>query len=144
MQSKLFTLLISLTLLLGFGATTLSAQGQKQSGGKPFLIQGKLPHLTMMVKVLWDDEDVALTDAQKKKLLQIRQDTKSGVKALAKQIKPLEAKIVKSSFDGANPASLQTDVEKLAALRAKATMIHLQCIYKTRAVLTQDQLDMVE
>jgi hypothetical protein len=144
MQKKFFTLLMSLSLVLGLSAPTLNAQGQKKAQSKPFLIQGKLPHLSRMVKVLWDDKDVALTDAQKEKLLKIRKETKTRAKALAKQINPLEAKIVKKSNEGATPESLKADVEKLASLRAKATMIHLHCIYNTRAVLSQDQLDIIE
>jgi len=143
-MKKLLTMLTAITLITGFSASTLSASAPKQAKGKPFLIQGKLPHLTMMVKVLWDDEDLALTKEQKTKLLQIRKDTMSGAKGLAKQINPLEAKIVKKSFEGATPASLQADVEKLANLRAKATMIHLECIYNTRAVLTKEQLYILE
>lgn len=141
-MKKLFTLLATITLVAGLSTTALSANTKAK--GKPFLIQGKLPHLTMMVKVLWDDADLALSDAQKKKLLQVKKETMSGAKSLAKQINPLEAKIVQASFDGATPASLQADVRKLANLRAEATMIHLKCIYNTRAILTQDQLDLVE
>ena len=143
-MKTLLTILTAVTLLTGFSASTLSAQTPKKAKGKPFLIQGKLPHLTMMVKILWDDEDLALTDTQKEKLLLVRKDTMRGAKGLAKQIHPLEASIVKASFDGATPESLKADVEKLAALRAEATIIHLQCIYNTRAILSKEQLYILE
>jgi len=56
----------------------------------------------------------------------------------------LRSKIVTASNLGANPASLKKDVYKLANLRAQATMLHLKCIYNTREILTQDQLDILE
>jgi hypothetical protein len=144
MKTKLTALLGTLIFVSSIGSTSLLAQGQKKVQAKPFLIQGKLPHLTMMVKVFWDDEDVAFTESQKEKLLLIRQETMSGAKALGKQINPLEASIVKRTLAGEKPESLKADVEKLASLRAKATIIHIECIYKTRAVLTQDQHDIIE
>ena len=57
------------------GSTTLLNAKQGKQNAKPFLIQGKLPHLTMMVKILWNDEDLALTTTQKEKLLVIRKHT---------------------------------------------------------------------
>jgi len=142
MKKTLLTLLTVTALTLSMGATALNAaQGNKP---KPFLIQGKLPHLTMMVKILWDDEDLALTKEQQSKLLLVRKETMSGAKALGKQILPLEEEIVKASQDRATPASLKAKVEKLAALRAEATMIHLNCIYKTREILTDEQIYVIE
>jgi len=137
------SILLGSLLLLGSTAT-LSANSTKKAQTKPFLIQGKLPHLTMMVKMMWDDQDLALTKSQKKKLLKIRKETISGAKKLNQEIMTLENKIVQASNSGANPASLKKDVFKLANLRAQATMLHLECIYNTRKVLTQDQLDILE
>ena len=137
------SILLGSLLLLGSTAT-LSANSTKKAQSKPFLIQGKLPHLTMMVKMMWEDKDLALTPAQKQKLLKIRRDTISGAQKLNQEIMALEDKIVKASNDGVNPESLKKDVFKLADLRAEATMLHLNCIYKTRKILTQDQLDILE
>jgi len=131
-------------LLLTASSTTLSANTPKKAQSKPFLIQGKLPHLTMMVKMMWDDQDLALTPEQKQKLLKIRKETIRGAQKLNKEIMALESKIVTASNTGANPASLKKDVYKLANLRAQATMLHLKCIYNTRKILTQDQLDILE
>ncbi len=118
--------------------------GANAKPSKPFLIQGKLPHLTMDVKTLWDDEEFALTNKQKERLLAIRKETISQAKALNKKIMALENKIVKASFDGVEPSELKDDVYKLAKLRAKATMVHLNCLYNTRKVLTKKQLSLVE
>ncbi len=145
MKNKLLTLLSVTLLITSVGVTTLQAQSNtQQKKQKPFLIQGKLPHLTMMVKILWNDEDLALTTAQKQQLLQIRQETMTQVKALARQIFKLENQIVEASNHGAKPENVKDDVFKLAELRAQATMVHLECIYKTRKVLTKDQLYILE
>jgi hypothetical protein len=141
MKKKILTLLSITLLLTSFGTTTLNAAG-KQS--KPFLILGKLPHLTGMVKILWDDEDLALSKEQKTKLIEVRKYTMTNAKALGKEINALEAEIVKRSDAGNKPADLQKSVSKLASLRAKATMVHLDCIYNTREILSKDQLYILE
>ncbi len=131
-MKKIFLSLLALTLL----STTILA--------KPFLIQGKLPHLTGMVKTLWDDKDFALTDEQKTKLLKVRTYTMKNAKALGKQIHKLESEVVDKSSDNVEPKLLQDKVNKLASLRAEATMVHLKCIYNTREILTEDQLYILE
>ena len=136
MQTKLLTLLTLLVLTIG--STSLLA---KQ---KPFLIHGKLPHLTGTIMQLWDDEDLALTPEQKTKLKQIRLRTIGGLGTIKGEVFPLEAEIVEASTNGTKPESLEEDVEKLAELRAEATMIHLNCIYDTRKVLTKKQLQLIE
>ena len=110
---------------------------------KPFLIMGKLPHYTGLVKLFWDDEDFALTPDQKKKLMVVRKDTMSGVKPLGKQINRLENEVVHAVLNGKSPKSLQAKVDKIAALKAKATQIHLACIYNTQNILTKAQLELI-
>ena len=141
MRTTLLTLL-ALTLLSTTMITTNLSANQKPS--KPFLIQGKLPHLSGMVKILWDDEDLALKSEQKSKLIEIRKNTMKNAKALGKQINSLETEIVQASNDGTKPKLLQEKVSKLASLRAEATMVHLNCIYDTRTVLTKEQLYILE
>ena len=136
-MKTIFTVLLSI-LILSVGSTSLLA---KQ---KPFLIHGQLPHITGTIMQLWDDEDLALTPEQKTKLKQIRMQTVGGLATLKGEVFPLEAEIVKASKDGATPESLEDDVEKLAELRAEATMLHLKCLYNTKKVLTKEQLQLVE
>jgi len=135
---KVKNLIILSVLVLTLGSTSLAA---KQ---KPFLIHGKLPHLTGTIMQLWDDEDLALTPKQKTKLKQIRLRTIGGLGTIKGEVFPLEAEIVEASTNGATPESLEEDVEKLAELRAEATIIHLKCIYDTRKVLTKKQLQLIE
>ena len=145
MKKQALTLLMATALLGAFGTTVLSAQGMgHKKQVKPFLIQGKLPHLTMMVKIMWDDADVALTKKQKERLLAVRKETMREVKALKPKIMKLETEIVNASMQGEKPATLQKKVQHLADMRAQATMVHLRCIYQTRAILTPEQLKIVE
>ena len=136
MKIKYLTILS--LLVLAIGSTSLAA---KQ---KPFLIHGKLPHLTGTIMQLWEDEDLALTPEQKTKLKQIRLKTVNGLATLKGEVFPLENEIVNASINGANPEDLEEDVEKLAELRAEATIIHLNCIYDTKNILTKKQLQLIE
>ena len=142
MKKTLISLLAATMLLTG--STTLLSASQGKNQTKPFLIQGKLPHLTMLVKILWDDEDLALTPKQQEELILIRQHTMASVNTLKVKIIKLEAQVVKASADGKKPTDMKKMVNEIAALRAKATMTHLECIYNTRAVLSADQLSIVE
>ncbi|MDQ7043554.1 MAG: hypothetical protein Q9M34_08530 [Sulfurimonas sp.] len=142
-MKKTLLSILAVTLLLTTAATSLSAKQAKQQQ-KPFLIQGKLPHLTMMLKILWDDEDLALTQRQKEVLLVIRQQTMSSAKSLGKEIFKLENKVVNLSKSGKKPEEIKPLVEKIADLRVNATLIHLDCIYKTRAILSKEQLYILE
>ncbi|MBT5935658.1 hypothetical protein [Sulfurimonas sp.] len=126
------------------GSTTLLNAKQGKQNAKPFLIQGKLPHLTMMVKILWNDEDLALTTTQKEKLLVIRKHTMSTAKSLGREILKLETLVVKKSNEGVIPDSLKETLNKIAELRVEASMVHLECIYNTRAILSKDQLYILE
>ena len=144
MISKRVLPFVAAVAFFGFlNTTTLNAVPVKQPS-KPFLIQGKLPHLTMLVKMMWDDADVALSAEQKKKLLVVRKETLSQAKALNQKIVPLENEIVEKSLQGVNPKQLEEKVKLLAQLRAQATIVHLRCIYNTKNILTQDQLDIIE
>lgn len=136
MKIKYLTILSLLVLTLG--STSLVA---KQT---PFLIQGKMPHLTMLVKQNWNNKNFGLTTEQRTQLKSIRERTLGSIASLKGEIFPLEESIAKASANGATPASLEEDVEKLAELRAEATMIHLKCIYDTKKVLTKKQLQLLK
>ena len=136
MKIKFLTLCSVLVLTLA--STSLYAQQ------KPFLIHGQLPHLTGTIMQLWDDEDLALSPEQKTKLKQIRQRTVGGLSTIKGEVFPLEEEIVSASANGVNPDSLEDSLEKLAELRAEATMLHLRCLYDTRDILTKKQLQIVE
>ncbi len=113
----------------------------KMRMNSPFLIKHGLPHLTKMVAKSWDDPKLALTDEQKAKLMEVRKTTMSGVKKLKLEVMKLRREIVEASKAGTKADALKAKVEKLASLEAEATMVHLNCIDSTKAVLTKAQYD---
>ncbi len=113
----------------------------KKHKQSPFLIKHGLPHLTKMVAKSWDDAQLALTPEQKAKLTEVRKTTMSGVKRLKPEVMKLQKEIVEASKAGTKADTLKAKVEKLASLEAEATMVHLNCIDNTKAILTKAQYD---
>jgi len=126
-------LVVVFVMMLSFAS---SLQAAKRS---PFLIVGMLPHTTMMIKNNWDNERLALTKKQKQKLLKVRKDTMNGVKSIKAKVFPMEKKVASKAMAGAKPKDLLELVDKIAKLKARATRIHLRCIYKTQQILTIKQ-----
>jgi hypothetical protein len=125
------------------GAKKSSCGAKKQANStkpKPFLITGKLPHLTMLVKYKWNDKNLNLTKEQKMKLLKVRKKTISGVKAIFPKINNLENEIVILSMSGEKVENIYPKVKKVAELKSNATKLHLECIYDTKNILTPMQL----
>ncbi len=110
---------------------------------KPFLITGKMPHVTMKVKQNWDNKELALTDAQKEKLLGVRKVTKTTVMKLTKEITLLEDEVAKATMSGAKSESLKEKIEQIAKLKVKATIAHVDCIYNTKSILDAKQFEVL-
>ena len=113
---------------------------KKRGMRSAFLIQRGLPHYSMILMKLRDNKKLALTPDQKKRLEAIRNETIAQIMEIAPQVKKLRKKIVKAVNHGDKPETLASDVDKLAALKTKATKIQLDCMAKTRAVLTPKQM----
>jgi Spy/CpxP family protein refolding chaperone len=112
----------------------------KKAAQSPFLITHGLPHLTKKIKMMWNDPKLALSDEQKAKLLEVRKQTMGTVKRLKNEVVKLQHEIVTMSKSGESTKALEPLVEKLADLKAEATMAHLKCLEKTKAILSKDQL----
>lgn len=136
------TLLISLVLVTLFltAVSCMAQDKEQQKKNAPFLITGKMPHLTKLLMQQWDNSTLHLTEEQKNKLLVVRKETISGAQKLGKEITPLENQVAEGSRSGKTPAELQVLVQSIAKLKAEATMVHLHCIYNTRAILDKEQL----
>ena len=109
--------------------------------GKPFLITGQMPHLTKTIKQNWNSQELALTDAQKKRLLQVRKKTMSSVIKLKKKISALEKDVSTTTISGEIPQNLEAKVNQIAKLKADATMTHIKCIYDTKNILDAKQFE---
>jgi hypothetical protein len=145
MNKSKFVLVTLLLLVFSLTVTNGMAQGAgagkgKQKNSTPFLITGKMPHLTKMLMQHWDNAELNLSDDQKSKLLVIRKETIGSAQKLGKEISPLENQVAAGSLSGKTPEKLKELVQKVAELRAEATMVHLQCIYNTSNILNEKQL----
>ncbi len=142
MLKKQFFLIALLLVTVSLSATTvMAAGGAKQS---PFLITGKLPHLTKILMQQWENPELKLTEDQKVKLLEVRKKTMTGAKKFGKEVAGLEKKVVKGALGGKSPEELRALVNEIAAIKASATMLHLQCIYTTSNILDQRQLEVLK
>lgn len=116
------------------------AEANATQKASPFLITDKMPHLTKLLIQKWDSTDLKLTEEQRTKLLVIRKETIDGVKEFGKAITVLENQVSKGSLEGESPENLLPLVSKIEKLKGAATMLHLQCIYKTSNILSKQQL----
>ncbi len=126
------------TIAATFALASMPAAAPKQNMSKPFLILGKMPHLTKLVKQNWDT--LGLSNEQKEKLIQIKNETMTTVKSLQPKIIKLENEVAKAAINGTKPDALKEKVDEIAKLKAEATMAHIKCIYNTKKVLTPKQL----
>ena len=120
--------------------TPANGAAMKPSIGKPFLVVGKMPHLTGTLKQHWDDADLELTPEQKTVLLEIRKSTMSAVMGLAKELNQLESSLAEQAMAATPPDELAPLVDKISDLKTEATMVHLRCIYNTMEALDDGQL----
>jgi len=134
--------------LLTCTAAVFSKEVRTQDGGAamkpptrmPFLVDGKMPHLTGILKQHWDDPDLKLTPEQKAVLLEIRKNTMSAVMGLAGELDQLESSLAKQAMAATPPDQLAPLVDKISDLKTEATMVHLRCIYDTMEILDDGQL----
>lgn len=147
---KTILIVAVLTISISLSAVNLMAQGDNSTGSNedqkkasPFLISGKLPHLTKLLIKQWDNPELNLSSLQKTKLLVVRKETIANVQALTAEIIPLESKVAEGIFAKKTPEELKSMVETIANLKAQATMVHLRCIYNTREVLEEQQLNLL-
>ena len=144
MMIKKQLLLVTL-LLTVFSLSTVNvmAEGNKKQKSSPFLITGKLPHLTKLLVQQWDNAELHLSEEQKSKLLVVRKKTISGVKKLGQEITALEKHVVDGALGGKSPEELHPLIQKIEKLKGEATMVHLRCIHTTQMILNRQQLDLL-
>jgi len=107
----------------------------------PFLINSEgLPHMTKLLVLNWDKNGLGLTAEQKEKLLVVRKETLSAVKAIKQQLKPLEGEVAEAMIDRENPKSVENQLTQIANLKLEASRIHLKCIAQTTAILSEEQV----
>ena len=83
-----------------------SGAAMKPPTRMPFLVDGKMPHLTGILKQHWDDPDLGLTPEQKAVLLLIRKNTMSAVMDLVKELDQLESSLAEQAMAATPPDQL--------------------------------------
>ena len=139
---------IVITLLLTCTTTVFSDEAPTDDSGAkmkppartPFLVDGKMPHLTGILKQHWDDPDLGLTPEQKAGLLKIRKNTISAVMGLAEELDQLESSLAEQAMAAVPPDQLAPLVDTISDLKTEATMVHLKCIHDTMGILDDRQL----
>ncbi|WP_456386924.1 Spy/CpxP family protein refolding chaperone [Desulfolithobacter sp.] len=152
MVQRKILLFVVVVSVLTFSATGLFARGHGASSGSkgqlknspPFLITGKMPHLTKLLMKEWDNPELKLSEEQKSRLMVVRKETIGAVRRISPKVADLERKVVEGIFAGQSPAELRPLLEDIAGLKTRATMVHLQCIHDTRAILTGAQLEFLK
>ena len=135
-------------ILLTCTTVVLSQEAHTDDGGAqmkpparmPFLVVGKMPHLTGILKQHWDDPGLKLTPEQKTVLLEIRRNTMSAVMGLAEELDQLESSLAGQAMAATPPDQLAPLVGKIGDLKTEATMVHLKCIHDTMEILDDRQL----
>jgi hypothetical protein len=117
-----------------------SGTKMKSPARTPFLVAGKMPHLTGILKQHWDDPDLELTTEQTAVLLEIRKNTMTVVMGLAKELDQLESSLAEQAMAAVPPDQLAPLVAKISGLKTEATMVHLRCIHGTMEILDDRQL----
>jgi len=106
---NIITALAAAVMLLFCGGTALgSTSGQPvlDKNALPFLINGRLPHLTGMLMKQWDNPELGLTDQQKRWLKVVREETIADVKRLTSEVATLEKQVVDGINSGLEPDDL--------------------------------------
>lgn len=145
MIKKQFVIVTILFMAFSLAAVSVMAMGGGKQKNSPFLITGKMPHLTKLLMQQWDNSELNLSEEQKSKLLVVRKETIGGVQRLGKEIAVLEKQVVDGSLaSGKSPEELRSLVQEIEKLKGEATMVHLRCIYTTSNILDQQQLALLK
>jgi len=146
MKKTLITLLTASSLVFALQPTTpmkgMNQNMTKKKKSAPFLIMGKMPHLTKQVMMNWDE--LELNKDQEEKLTKIRKETMGAIKKVKPEITKLEDEVAKAAMSGEKPETLKEKVDQIAKLKAEATMAHIKCIHDTKSVLTDKQLKLLQ
>lgn len=144
MMKKQLVFVTLLFMVFSLSAVSVMAEGDGKQKDSPFLITGKLPHLTKLLMKQWDNAELHLSEEQKSKLLVVRKETIGSVQKLGKEIAVLEKQVVDGSLGGKTPEELRPLVQEIEKLKGEATMVHLRCIHTTSKILDQQQLDLLK
>jgi hypothetical protein len=112
--------------------------------GSIFLVSRGLPNYSYILKRFWDSKELNLKREQKRKLFKLREDIILKFKKLRRKISKLDRVIKVATKAGKTPEEIFPLIDELAKLKAQATKIKIESIYKTKEILTPEQLEFIE
>ena len=109
-----------------------------------FLIPKNLPYLVGLSLYDPSSSNLNLSQEQIDAILKIKKELLSSAAQKALVIKKMELELMQRialSYEAPKATEFHSTVDKIAALRAELTKIHLDCIEKVKAVLTKEQYE---
>ncbi len=99
--------------------------------------------LTPLLRIVFmsaKDPLLGLDVEQMAQFLIIKKDIMPRSKSIKKEIRMTKRAVITAVTAGTTVEAIKADIEKLALLQAKATLLRIECINRTKAVLNKNQL----
>ena len=110
----------------------------------PFLMnQSSLPQITRLLMQHWGKGKLGLSSEQQNKLLKIRTHVINNIKSIKEELYHIERDIIELTMYEGEIELIETKVNEAAKLKAKATMVQINCILKSVEILNEEQLSVL-
>lgn len=117
-----------------------SFKNAKKSQKTQFLINRGLTPLLRMTMMSAKDPLLGLDVEQFTQLSAIKADIMPRAQKIKTELKTLRHSVTMAVTSGTTVEAIKVDVERLGALKAEQTLLRIECMNRTKAVLTKDQL----
>jgi len=115
-------------------------KGNKRAKKSPLLVEKGLTPLLRIVMMSAKDKLLGLDVEQYAKLMVIKKDMMTRSKEMKKELRAISKSVKMSVASGTTVDAIRDDVIKLASLRANITLLRIECMNRTKEILTKDQL----
>ena len=112
----------------------------RKSKGSQLLINRGLTPLLRVVMMSSKDPLLGLNVEQFTQLSVIKKDIIPRSQKLRKELRTLRHSTTVAIASGATVDAVKADIERLGAIKAEQTLLRIECINKTKAVLNKDQI----
>ncbi|MEA1892022.1 MAG: hypothetical protein U9N33_04845 [Campylobacterota bacterium] len=131
---------IALSTLIALSLNVHANSQNERFPGDYFMVHKNMPHYMKVFRKYGDDKALGLNDEQKNTLQAMQEKTVMTVSQTATQIKDLELELQKKVvIEGKDAKQMKALVERIADLRMKLTMLHIDCIHNSKQILTPEQ-----
>ena len=107
-----------------------------------FLVSQNLPFLVGTALFHPNSDTLNLSKEQLDKLVEMKKTVVPVSAKLAKEVKVMELELAKAVVEeGKDPQTQKELVDKIAAVKVKMTMAHLDCIHTVQKLLSKEQFE---